>query len=100
MIKDLEDSWLTPALLVITPATCRAARALLNIRQLDLSSGALVSLSAVRRFESGADTSQRQIQIASQSYLERAGIEFIVDNDFAVGVRQRLIAPAKRVVVR
>jgi hypothetical protein len=90
VVKNFKIGWLTPSLLVITPATCRAARALLGIKQIELATGASISLSAVKGFESGANASLRRIRRASQSYLEAAGIEFIVEDDLAVGVRQRI----------
>jgi hypothetical protein len=71
----------------MTPAQCRAARALINMSQARLSHVAVVPITSVRDFEfTGAGARQADIH-AMQAALEKAGVEFI-DGD-RPGVRFR-----------
>ena len=74
---------------MITPAQCRAARALLNWRLPDLAERAGVSVSTVNSFE----LEQRKPMPANlktiQKALEDAGVEFIPENGGGAGVRLR-----------
>ena len=73
----------------MTPAQCRAARALLGITQTKLSHLANLGLSTVVDFEKH----RRQISVdansAIRAALERAGVEFIDENGGGPGVRLR-----------
>jgi transcriptional regulator with XRE-family HTH domain len=64
----------------MTPAQCRAARALLNLTQSQLAEAASVGLSTVVDFEKErrevSDIAVDKIRLA----LERAGIEFSSEN--------------------
>ena len=75
--------------MTLTPATCRAARALLNISQGQLSSLCGVSKRAISNFEA----SQTQLIAANRTMiegaLEQAGVEFISANGGGPGVRLR-----------
>lgn len=73
----------------ISPAQCRAARALLGVTQPELAKAAGFGLSTIVDFEKDrrvvSSTARRQIQKA----LEDAGIIFIFENGDGVGVRTR-----------
>ncbi len=76
----------------MTPAQCRAARALLNWNQDDLAVRANVSAVTVRNFENDRSTPQRATLEVMSRALETAGIEFIPENGLGVGVRLRKLA--------
>ena len=73
----------------MNPAQCRAARALLNIKQPDLAAWAEIGLSTVVDFE----RERRQVAAPSvaaiKRALEEAGVEFIPENGGGAGVRLR-----------
>ena len=73
----------------ITPAQCRAARALVGMTQPELASRAKLGLSTVVDFE----RSRRQISEDAASSivraLEKAGVIFISRNGGGTGVRLR-----------
>jgi len=73
----------------VTPAQCRAARALLNWSQADLVEKSGVAQKTITDFERGLTRPQRRTFEAMIAALEAAGIEFINR-----GVRMR--ASAKR----
>jgi DNA-binding XRE family transcriptional regulator len=64
----------------VTPAQCRAARALLDWTQDDLSQAAEVGVVTIRQFERGATEPRRAILIALRRALEDAGVRFINAN--------------------
>jgi transcriptional regulator with XRE-family HTH domain len=70
----------------MTPAQCRAARALLDWTQDDLSRAAEVGVVTLRQFERGASQPRRAILTALRRSLEQAGIRFI-DRGAGPGVR-------------
>jgi DNA-binding XRE family transcriptional regulator len=74
---------------LMTPAQCRAARALLEINQADLARMADLGLSTIVDFERErrqvSDDAAREIKYA----FERAGIVFIDENGGGEGVRLR-----------
>ena len=63
----------------MTPAKCRAARALLDMSITSLAGAALVPASAVMYFESGVAAPNEASIIAMRKALEKAGVEFIED---------------------
>jgi DNA-binding XRE family transcriptional regulator len=73
----------------MTPAQCRAARAMLEMTQPDLAKVASLGLSTVVDFE----RERRQVAPASvatiRAALEAAGVEFIAENGGGAGVRLR-----------
>jgi DNA-binding XRE family transcriptional regulator len=73
----------------ITPAQCRAARALLDITQTELADAAKLGLSTVVDFEK----ERRQVSSLATETLRDAftklGIEFIEENGGGLGVRLR-----------
>ena len=70
----------------MTPAQCRAARALLDWTQDDLAVAAQVGVVTLRQFERGATEPRRAILTALRRALEEAGVRFI-DRGGGPGVR-------------
>jgi hypothetical protein len=82
---------------MITPAQCRAARALLDWSQRQLASAAQIGVSDVGQFErSGAQRRPAIMNIVRRT-LEAGGIEFIAENGGGPGVRLRRGAGGSRV---
>lgn len=73
----------------ITPATCRAGRALLDWSQDRLAQAANVGQSTVRNFEAGRSIPVANNLSAMTGALEIAGVEFIAENGGGAGVRMR-----------
>jgi transcriptional regulator with XRE-family HTH domain len=71
----------------MTPAQCRAARALLAMHQADLAEKAKVARKTLADFEGGKSTPQPRTLDAIQRALEEAGVEFIPENGSGPGVR-------------
>jgi transcriptional regulator with XRE-family HTH domain len=74
---------------LITPATCRAARGLLDMTQRQLAEVARIGLSTVKGFEGGKSMPVANNLAAIRSTLEAAGVEFIPENGGGAGVRLR-----------
>ena len=81
----------------MTPAQCRAARAILDMTQPQLAKLAALGLSTIVDFErKRREVSQEAINAISTA-LQRAGIMFIDENGGGAGVRLRKrIPPPKR----
>ena len=74
--------------IIISPETCRAARALLNISQAELGKSANLSKQTLVDFERGARTPYPNNLMAVQSALENLGIVFLAaDTEYGPGVR-------------
>jgi transcriptional regulator with XRE-family HTH domain len=73
----------------MTPAQCRAARALVEFSQGELASKARVGESTVRNFEAGRSVPVANNLEAIRRVLESAGVEFIAENGGGAGVRLR-----------
>ena len=73
----------------MTPAQCRAARALLNMEQSQLSEASGVARATVIDFEKGERTPRIATVEAIRAALEAAGVEFIPENGGGAGVRLR-----------
>jgi transcriptional regulator with XRE-family HTH domain len=73
----------------MTPAQCRAARALLRITQSQLARAAKLGLSTVVDFEKERRLVSQEAVRAIQTALERAGIEFMDENDVGQGLMLR-----------
>lgn len=76
-------------MIMITPAQCRAARALLDWRQPQLAEAAGVSPSTIRDLESGKRQPIQNNLTAIRHALEAAGVIFIASNGDGPGVRLR-----------
>jgi transcriptional regulator with XRE-family HTH domain len=80
----------------ISPAQCRAGRALLEITQTQLAASAGLGLSTVVDFEKGRrQVSPESIESICQA-LVIAGVEFIDENGGGPGVRLRKRQRAKQ----
>lgn len=77
----------------ISPAQCRAARALLGWSQDDLSSHARIAKKSIADFEREVRNPQDRTVIALRAALEAFGVLFIPQNGGGAGVRFRLAMP-------
>jgi transcriptional regulator with XRE-family HTH domain len=73
----------------MTPAQCRAARALLGITQSQLARAAKLGLSTVVDFEKERRLVSNEAVKAIETALQRAGIEFMDGNGGGEGLRKR-----------
>ncbi len=78
----------------ISPAQCRAARAILGLEQNALAAAASVSRGVVIDFEKGRRTPGTNNLAAIRTALEAAGIQFLADGDTAGGAGVALKAGA------
>jgi transcriptional regulator with XRE-family HTH domain len=78
---------------ILTPVTCKAARAGLDVPMRDLARLADISTNTLVRFESGAELREKTLQ-AIQGALEAAGATFLDDDGAGPGVRLRPPADA------
>jgi transcriptional regulator with XRE-family HTH domain len=74
---------------MITPAQCRAARALLEWNQQELARKARVGVVTVHQFESAVSQPRPATLEVIRRAFESAGVEFIDENGGGPGVRQR-----------
>jgi transcriptional regulator with XRE-family HTH domain len=72
---------------MITPAQCRAARALLEWNQQELARKARIGIVTVHQFESGVSQARRATLEVVRRAFESAGVEFIDENGGGPGVR-------------
>jgi transcriptional regulator with XRE-family HTH domain len=73
----------------LTPAQCRAGRALLNWSQDQLEAAAQVARKTIADFEREVRTPYARTLAAIRAALEAAGVEFIAKNGGGAGVRLR-----------
>lgn len=73
----------------MTPAQCRAARALLDLTQPKLASAASLGLSTVVDFERTRRTVSPDAIEAIRAALETAGVIFVEENGEGPGLRLR-----------
>jgi DNA-binding XRE family transcriptional regulator len=71
----------------ISPAQCRAARALIEMDQATLAEAANISRNTVVDFEKGRRTPNTNNLLALQAALEAAGVIFVAENGEGAGVR-------------
>lgn len=71
----------------MTPAQCRAARALIGMTQPELATAAGFGLSTIVDFERERRLVSTAVQISMKEALEKAGVEFIAENGGGPGVR-------------
>lgn len=71
----------------ISPAQCRAARALIELEQAALATAANVSRNTIVDFEKGRRSPNANNLIAIQRALEAGGVVFVDENGEGAGVR-------------
>ena len=71
----------------ITPAVCKAARALAGLNQSELATAAKVGESTIHNFEVGRSVPNAKNMADIIAALEKAGVEFIEENGGGPGVR-------------
>lgn len=71
----------------MTPAQCRAARAMLELKQPELASAAGLGLSTVVDFERSRRVVSDQAVASIRAALEAAGVVFLDPNGGGAGVR-------------
>ncbi|RKQ70110.1 transcriptional regulator [Oceanibaculum indicum] len=62
---------------MITPAQCRAGRALLDIGQKELSDLSSVGLTTIKRFEGGLQKPNRSTMLLIRQALEARGVRLL-----------------------
>jgi DNA-binding transcriptional regulator YiaG len=73
----------------MTPKTCRAARVLLEMDQIELAKRAGVAVQTVRNYEGAETKPSHETWLRIKRALEKAGIQFIDENGGGPGVRLR-----------
>lgn len=73
----------------MNPAQCRAARALLNMEQAELSEASGIARATVIDFEKGVRSPRPATISAIRAALEAAGVIFVDENGEGAGVRLR-----------
>ncbi|MGI6854194.1 helix-turn-helix domain-containing protein [Mesorhizobium sp. 1B3] len=81
---------------MITPAQCRAARALAELTRAALCRMTGVEESAIERFERKIDEPDEQTVAKLQNALEEAGVVFIPENGGGAGVRLKFNSSVTR----
>lgn len=76
-------------MLIMTPAQCRASRALVELNQPRLAELAGLGLSTVVDFERGRRAVSETAVAAMRTALEAVGVVFIAENGEGPGVRLR-----------
>ncbi len=74
---------------MITPAQCRAARALIDWSQQELADAARVGVVTVRQFEGGGTQPRNATLDVIRRAFEEAGVFFVDENGEGAGVRLR-----------
>lgn len=73
--------------MAVSPAQCRAARALVGWSQDQLATASKVAKTTIANFEAGKRTPYDRTLLDLQTALEAAGVEFIPRNGGGAGVR-------------
>jgi transcriptional regulator with XRE-family HTH domain len=79
---------------MITPAQCRAARALIDWSQQQLAEAARIGNATLRNFEGAKSVPQNATLDVIRRALEAAGVVFVEENGGGPGVRLRKAPPA------
>ncbi|MFG1298113.1 helix-turn-helix transcriptional regulator [Xanthobacter variabilis] len=74
---------------MVSPAQCRAARALVDMDQATLAAAASVSRNTIVDFEKGRRVPTTNNLAAIRAALEAAGVIFVAENGEGPGVRLR-----------
>jgi DNA-binding XRE family transcriptional regulator len=74
---------------IMTPRTCKAARILLKMDQIELAKRARVNVQTVRNYENEESEPTHKTWLAIKRVLEAAGVAFIDENGGGPGVRLR-----------
>lgn len=74
---------------LMTPRSCKAARVLLAMDQIDLAKRAGVNVQTLRNFENEASKPSHDTWVKIKRALERAGVQFIDEDNGGPGVRLR-----------
>jgi transcriptional regulator with XRE-family HTH domain len=77
----------------MTPAQCRAARALLGMEQGELAEASGIARATVIDFEKGQRLPRSATVLALRTALEAAGVIFVAENGEGAGVRLRKTRP-------
>ena len=80
---------------MITPAQCKAARALVGWSQQDLAEKSRIGIVTIHQLEAGTSQPRRATIDVIRRALEAAGVEFIDENGGGPGVRLRKAAKDK-----
>jgi transcriptional regulator with XRE-family HTH domain len=80
----------------MTPEQCKAARAIVGFDQISLAKAAGLGLSTIGDFERSRRVVPEPTVEAIHRALEKAGIEFIPEDDGGPGVRLKLPKPRKK----
>ena len=80
----------------MTPAQCRAGRALIPMTQTQLARSAELGLSTVVDFERGRRPVSQEAIEAMRNALGRVGVDFIDENGRGEGVRLRKPSASKK----
>lgn len=85
------NRWHEMSILKVSIRQVKAARALLGWSQDDLAASAEVSIPTIKRLEASDDALGGRAETSTKILraLHSAGIEFLAENDGAVGVRLR-----------
>ncbi|ESY92253.1 DNA-binding protein [Mesorhizobium sp. LNHC229A00] len=75
--------------MIVSPAQCRAGRALIGWSQDQLASASKVAKATIANFEAAKRTPYDRTLADIQAALEAAGIIFIIENGEGAGVRLR-----------
>ena len=75
----------------MTPAQCRAARALVPLSQEALAGASGVAKRTIAAFEGGTAQPYTRTLAAIRAALEAAGVDFIAENGGGPGVRLRKV---------
>lgn len=92
MAKGQHESGKGSYFMTITPAQCRAGRALVEISREKLAQSSQVAVRTVTDFERGAREPIRNTLHALRQALENAGVEFIAENGGGPGVRLKRVS--------